>query len=1563
MYNKKLPGHVIKKCYPCCSSNISALLKKKFVYCSAYKLFVIVLCIIFNYIVNATANTTSETLKTATYHLTSLNFLRQNGDMPVTYLSTLHMADAELQKELSEQMIYPFFSTLKTEKKSSITRESIHPHTLFKDLNSLTTLSERIGYINQNRTIQLTKFPVFSWLLKEYSLFYDEDKSVSASLNTITINGMLYDLLYRAENNNDAVAKLVLVFLNRSVKIALSEPTNPHSLLTRCKQYFSKFLFTKKAEKSFSEQLALLTSSPYTEEKYKQQKLLKLINAGYKYNKNYTFTSYEPDENGKNISDPSDHIALPVEQSQQLLNVDYPVLDNPDEKVNRTGAKFLDNYLTQITALATLSMFLVPAANAFTTPAIPSSQCTTNIVCGPHNTYSLGQYQFAQNLQRNPEGCFILGENITLHQHNEIYGLNNCKHPFSGEFNTGDYTLSLQSAARPLFGCIDQATIKGNFNFCTDNKTQTVPIISHRVLNKNTINIQQADNCETQRPVFDHIIGDNNQIIFSGNSNKIRVANGTGIVARQLSGSNNTITIMQGESHNSSTVFTTGGNYNTYYQQDMNMTRFTNSVLADNKLFTANYFTGNDTNIVQNNINATLFIKNTGIANQQTPDAQNTQPNIFSTNANINIRSIQDDNVRLTNISDNSLRRTRLKNNGRIEIRKNNGWQSVCEDTFDQKAAHAICKILGYKEAEIEGLRLSLKQKLPVNKLKSSPVHLNKQCTGYESDLHDCNTTTINSSACRQNEEAFLSCHDRIITHPAHPNLRLTDHTSNRIDRFDTTNTGIGRLELFSFDNPSTICSSLFSNSQVSAICDIIGFVKGQKLHSQSVPLSIKNRQIIASNLTQAEGGTLSINYYSGRHNCTDQSDLIIKCDPTEIKPINLYSNYRLADRHSTDEHRANTTSTGFGRLETLFNYPGGKVFISYCPENIDDNAVLILCNRLGFDSGSKSYLTAKPLPPVENFSSDNDGGRGLSIQCTNTCILTRGLLSKCSQPFTNVVISCKHNNSSIDSMDNIPPEPKNCFPYQIQIPTTTTTLFSGSYHTESCKFSSCPVKFWNINGVELSDTIRQQCGSKQRLDTTNREDWLSTWNMRCKSSSDLCNCHLPDEQLLGLVAEDIKYNEVLLVSRQTHPGNETANAQGLILVSKLFSNDIPQVLTPADGQLTTGILPINHVITEGHLIAIYPSEDNTSVNLFWSSLENSNNNYYTLSYDINGKPLVLTQDSVFIKDMNSPSITRHQINSTGDHTKNENIRFNLNQLSSDSILLPKSIEDAFTGTVKDGWLHLTATDDQNNGQIYVISYNLNEKSWNPDWEPVEGINSSNITKYSLFINNCNQKHFLSHGQIIATHPVLILIPKSGGCVSFSKVKEEAAPKPSSMSTELISGILPTTTGMTSEIPSTSIELTSKILPTTTGMTSDTPSIFTELTSETLSTSTGMIAETSSITPTTTQEVLSTSAELTSATPSVTLKVTPEPKDTDDVKPNNRLSIVSVITAVTTCTAVTAGCCLSYNRKKIKNYCCKPKKQNNNSTEQYADPDEEHIYDTIEDLHLNSIRNKKNSKP
>ncbi|MCY4328575.1 MAG: scavenger receptor cysteine-rich domain-containing protein [Endozoicomonadaceae bacterium] len=1344
MYNKKDCEHIIKKYNLCYLSYNAVLLKNQHTHYFICKLFIITLFIIFNCLVNVTAGTIYEQTTAVTDHLTPFKFLRKNGDLPVTYLSTLHVADAELQKELSEHKACPFFSTLATKKKPSAAREPLHPQALFKDLNDLITHHKRIEYINKNRTIQLIKFPIFSWLLKEYSHFYDEEKSADL-LKTITIEGMLFDLLYRVKNN-DAVAKLVVDFLNRPVKITLSQPDSQQSLITQCKQYFLKLLFAKKAEKSFSEEITSLTSSPYTEEKDKQQKLLKLIKAGYDYNKNYIFTSYEPDENGTNISVPSDHIILPAKQSQQLLNADYPVADNAYDTFNRTGVKFSDNYFTQMTALATLGLFFLPAANAFTASVIPSLQCTTSRVCNPDNTYLLYSNSFAMSLRSNPEGCFMLGENITLNQNHTLPVFNGCKRPFSGEFSTGNYTLSPGSRANPVFGCIDQATVIGRFNFCTNDSNPSLPVISHQVLNRNTIDIQQADSCKVQRPAFDNIIGDSNQIIFSGNSNEVRVANGAGIIAKHISGNNNKITTRQGELYDSPVVFTASGRSNNYYQQDMNITRYTDSYLTDNRLFTANTFTGSETNIVQNNIKGTLFTMNTGISNQDIPDTQNKNTNVFATNVDINIFPAQD-KVRLTNSSDNSEQRTSFENNGRLEIFKNNTWLSVCEDTLDQKAAHASCKALGYKEAESEGLRLSLKQKLAATKLSSLPVHLNKQCTGYERNLRNCNETEINSSACLQNEEVFLACHNRALVTRARTrngafvlNI-LTDYTSNSVDRFETTNTGRGRVEFTAErinldDSPDPFVSpypaGFFYANFINRVCERMGFNGGKQIYPPSMPVF----------------GHL-----------TGENDAILQCNPIYPGVMTI----RLTDRHNSDQFRANISPSGIGRLEVQANYNNNQsVFVGFCPENVDDNTVQLICQKFGFNTGIKSYLTAKPLDKLNITDSQTGVWNRFNCTTSNSCTLTGGFSDACSNPSENVVLMCNHSSPPVSEISRVA---KNCS----QLP-ATTALFSGSYSTDSaCKHVNCPVKLWDINGVKASDTLRQQCEHTRQVDTTNSTDWLTVWNVRCENISDHCSCHLPHEQLLGFVAADTQYNEILSVSRQTYPHNESVNTQGLVLVRKLFSNEMPQALHPVNEELATGVLPIGHVIAEEHLLGMYPAENSTSVQLFWSSLENNNSAYHAETYNINGKPLVLTEDSVFIKDMNSQVITRHPINSI---TNNDTIKFTLNDSPSDNIYLPESVADTFTGTLKDGWLYLTATDNHDDGQIYVISYNLNENSWNPKRELVEGLNSKNIENYHMVINKYNQMQFLSHGQIGSIRPVLVSIPEFGGCVSFSTVKE-----------------------------------------------------------------------------------------------------------------------------------------------------------------------------------------------
>ncbi|MCY4330497.1 MAG: hypothetical protein OXC48_10540, partial [Endozoicomonadaceae bacterium] len=1114
------------------------------------------------------------------------------------------MANTGLPDELSYDITYPFFSILKAD---TLVRKPLHSPMAFNNLNHLISENKGVEYINQKKMIQLIKVPLFFWLIKEYSCFHDERKPASSP--AITIRGMLYDLECRTKN--DPVAELVLEFLNLPLKITPSKSSSYHSVLSKFKQFTSQLLFAKQAEKSFSERLALLTSSPYTEEKNKQQRLLNLISSGYGYYKKYTFTSFESDKSGKTVPVTSDYIMIPEEQSQQLLGVNYPAVNGADDTsatTNIMGVKFSDSSFTKAAALATLGLCLFPSAYAAMTPIISSSQCGINGVCSLHNSYSLSDKNFSMVLQHDSSGCYKLAENIHLNAQHELPVFQDCTNPFSGTLDTGSYTINAGNGISPVFGCINKATITGRFDFCTSDNAYIPPVIAKQALNRNIINIQQVDSCKIQHPVFGNITGDNNQITFSGESKEIRVAQGSGVIATRVSGNNNTITLTHGQSYDSPMISTAGGHNNTYYQQNMNITRLTDRYLLNHKLLIADHFTGNETNIIQNNIKATYTTMDTQNPNHETSDAQT--GTVYGFHTNIDILPMPEI-IRLTNISENTEQRTIIENHGRFEVFKNGRWNSVCENTLSQKTAHTACKILGYTGAENEGSRLLLKNRLSVAKLESLPIHLNKQCTGYEKHLQDCNTTASDTSACQNNRESLLSCFSGIspgvrtdIEATGDIGIRLTDPNSASPDRLDITRNRNGRVEFYDRSNTSfSLCSNGFRDTEANVICLTLGFGWGEQTFPQRVPLdeSIPVRQ----NIWACKGTEFHLNLCSLKNvsysDCTHDNDVFIRCR-TNPPSIGFY--FRLTDRHSTGELRADVSNTGIGRLEmfsAVANTPG---FVPFRIGKIQNEAVINVCNTLGFNNGTVSYLTAEPLPTLCGFGSTEYALNCEAVTPFSFCLELidhSGNPSLCELSIGNAVLFCTKNNTK--EIPQLQRSPQRC---SLSNQNSNTFFSESSDIRDKYQANECPNKLWNIDGVHLPERIRSQCDCIHQLDTTIIKDWLTAWQIRCKNSSNHCNCHLPYEKMLGIATEDSRYKEVFLVSRQNYL-NSTQNTQGLVLVRKLFSDEGIQVLNPVSENLVTGTILVNHIIIDQHLLGLYPAANDRDIQLFWSPLEQNN--------------------------------------------------------------------------------------------------------------------------------------------------------------------------------------------------------------------------------------------------------------------------------------------------------------------------------------------------------------------
>ena len=1311
---------------------------------------------VFTFAAVITVNAASDRDQTETDSVTFLSLLQQCRDLPVEYLSAVYVADAKLNNELSKHRVHPFFSVLKATKKLSLSRKPFHVHSAFDHLNDLIPYSEGVEYINQKKMTQLIKIPLFHWLLKEYGSFGYLNESGATAFLTMTIGGALYDLKCRAKK--DPVVKLVLEFLDRPVKSMPAEPVPTHhqSVFTRYSQYLSQLFSSMQTAPSFSFRLALLTDSPHTEEQVRQEKLIKLRIEGYGYKKDYLFTSYESDENGTEKAVVSDDIILPEQKSQKLIDADYPLFNSSYRKSSVTSG-------LGAAALFSMGLYLLPSASAYRTFTTPGMQCSIDGRCGLQDYQFLNNDNFYSVLSKNSTGCFSLSENITLNTQYNLPFFKSCSSPFSGVLKTNDHTINSGNNTSAVFGCMNQAVFTGNVNLCVGDSVQTGPVIAEQVLHNNTLTIQQANICEVQNPALGDITGDQNRVIFTGVPGQINTKNGTGVIATHVSGNQNIITIQKSKLHNAPVTFAAGGHNNTYYQKDMDITKVTDSSILDSKFLLADSFPGSKTTIIQENVNANFITPGAHAQGQNLSAVHGEDVNAFAVNSFIRVNPAPE-TVRITNGSDNSVHRSVIKDSGRLEVYRDNKWQSVCEGTLTTKTAHAACKSLGFTEAN-ETKSFALRNVLTINKLESDPVHINRTCTGYEQHLQQCNVTSTHTHACPENREALLSCSDKPAIHNPNLLIRLTDHTSNDPYRFDTTNTGTGRLEYSERDTHYTFCSHGFTAANAKVACSEMGFYGGQSVFPPSVPLNkainpfAVQRECLGDESKLIFCPLTSVNAIA--HNCTHQDDVILKCNPQPLHPDPI--TFRLTDRYSIDESRANVSTTGIGRLEMLVNNNNISEYISFCSDNIAHQDVQLVCKQFGFDGGGKFYLTAEPLPPVVGLDSEN--GRGRRLLCLDTlasCTSVQGFFNACSEPVTNVILWCTHSDFSRNNVQQIP---EDCS----QTP-TMTTLFSGQYNiTSNCNLQHCPLKHWNVHSTKISDNLYQLCDSEQRLNTINPDDWLKIWGYRCATKNNCNSCHIPGEKTLGLVADDNRSGQRLLISSQAYPDDtELSDGQRFIIVNRLSSEDSPQILRPVNQMLAADACPVNHIVTEQQLLGLYSTNNSTGGQLFWSSLQHNSRGYYVKTLPGNGKFLLLTNGAIFVQDANSSLIRQYPLSKITDD--NNRVTFNIDNAVHENITLPKQVNNVFTVVSKQGQLHLatTLTHDKvylaaTNGdavkQIYVMSYDIDTELWSQRAKSVNGITSDNIHHYNMVVDNDDQIRFF--------HREEISIPEIGGCVSI----------------------------------------------------------------------------------------------------------------------------------------------------------------------------------------------------
>ncbi|KAF5912407.1 hypothetical protein HPG69_004077, partial [Diceros bicornis minor] len=196
---------------------------------------------------------------------------------------------------------------------------------------------------------------------------------------------------------------------------------------------------------------------------------------------------------------------------------------------------------------------------------------------------------------------------------------------------------------------------------------------------------------------------------------------------------------------------------------------------------------------------------------------------------------------------------------GRVEVKFQEQWGTVCDDGWDLNVAAVVCRQLGCPSAFFfPGIVNS-----PAT---SSPIWLdNISCSGNESALWDCGHREWGIHDCSHNEDATLTC---------------SDGTDLELRLVGGSNHCVGRVELKIQGKWGTICHHNWNNAAANVVCKQLGC--GTALHFPGLPHLESGSGTIWLDDVSCSGDESFLwdCRHSGRvnYNCIHQKDVAVIC-------------------------------------------------------------------------------------------------------------------------------------------------------------------------------------------------------------------------------------------------------------------------------------------------------------------------------------------------------------------------------------------------------------------------------------------------------------------------------------------------------------------------------------------------------------------------------------------------------------------------------------------------------------------------------------------------------------